>query len=175
METNYEKSNTVIIMVLIIMCMFIILFCCYLIYRQNIIITNESQNVYYCNKENSNNIKKRKNEQVLSSDGTTIVKEITVSSTGEICIDYQDENVEKYCMEVENAVYAYLYENEKNAYLYVIIEDGSVTKVALEENYGMRIEEEYHNLKNIVRIFETKDSVVFVDSDGSEYINGNVK
>lgn len=166
-----KEDNTALIVLLILLSMGIILFCSYLVYRQNAIIVKESERKATCEKETPNNAQKKEFDQILLGDGSTIVKNVVLPKSGPVCIHYKRENEEKEeCFEFSRPVYGYLFEENKVAHLYVILENGTVTEVSLNNNFNIRTMERYHNLKNIIRIYETNESkLVFVDATGKEY------
>jgi len=171
MKEEMKQDHTVLVMILIVMCMIVIIFCCYLIYRQNLIIKKDSENHLLKENATPNVLEKRKYDQVIFGNGNTVIKEVLLSPKGRTCITYQKEE-NQTCMDFKNPVYMDLYETKDQAYLYLLLEDGSVTEVFFTSNFDVRIKNQYRNLKNIVRMYQTNDplkTMIFVDYNGNEF------
>ena len=169
-----RQTNTAFIVFLILISMGIILFCCYLIYRQNIIITKNPEIKENCiqQKFTFNYLSHRENDQIIHGTGSTIFRKAILYKDGKLCISYERKNEElkESCMTLKNPIYMYSSEKDKGTYLYVIMDDGSITEISFNSNFDTNIVEKYHNLKNIIRIYTDSDDVpVFVSYNGKEY------
>lgn len=167
-----KRDNTGLIMLLIIMSMGVIIFCCYLIYRQHLILKQEQEKIAVCMQSDPNQLSKRKYVQVIEGTKGNIQK-VQMTKDGKICIIAQkfpnSEEKNEFCMEINGAVYAYLDEKEEKSNIYVITEEGFVTRISLTKELNTVIEEKFRGFSNIVRIYQDENGdIVFVNQDAEE-------